>query len=198
MIMSIFFCKNDFSSSECYIFYSVRSLRKIERKQEMIKKYSEEKRLEVINARKDGATIAQIAVMTGVGQTTVKAWLKNAGLTARRKWKADEIQAILKEYEECRSRKAIMENTVSAKVRYKKIQPSRAGSLRTKKGRPFSLNSENSPKLKRLQVSEKWSSLRYLAKISLFSAFLKTEKNFLLNRKDFFSGTTANCPDKRC
>ena len=51
----------------------------------MIKKYSEEKRLEVINARKDGATIAQIAVMTGVGQTTVKAWLKNAGLTARRK-----------------------------------------------------------------------------------------------------------------
>ena len=59
--------------------YSVRSLSKIERKQEMIKKYSEEKRLEVINARKDGATIAQIAVMTGVGQTTVKAWLKDAG-----------------------------------------------------------------------------------------------------------------------
>ena len=42
------------------------------------------------------------------------------------------------------------------------------------------------------------ATLRYLAKISLFSAFLKTEKNFLLNRKDFFSGTTANCPDKRC
>jgi transposase-like protein len=59
--------------------YSVRSLSKIERKQEMIKKYSEEKRLEVINARKAEATIAQIAVMTGVGQTTVKAWLKNAG-----------------------------------------------------------------------------------------------------------------------
>ena len=45
----------------------------------MIKKYSEEKRLGVIEARKDGATIAQIAVMTGVGQTTVKAWLKDAG-----------------------------------------------------------------------------------------------------------------------
>ena len=75
----------------------------------MIKKYREEKRQEVIEARKDGATIAQIAVMTGVGQTTVKAWLKNTGLTARRKWKADEIQAILKEYEECRSPKAIME-----------------------------------------------------------------------------------------
>ena len=59
--------------------YSVRSLSKIERKQEMIKKYREEKRQEVIEARKDGATIAQIAVMTGVGQTTVKAWLKNAG-----------------------------------------------------------------------------------------------------------------------
>ena len=54
--------------------YSVRSLSKTERKQEMIKKYSEEKRLEVINARKDGATIAQIAVMTGVGQTTIKIW----------------------------------------------------------------------------------------------------------------------------
>ena len=37
------------------------------------------KRLEVINARKDGATIAQITAQTGVGQTTVKAWLKDAG-----------------------------------------------------------------------------------------------------------------------
>ena len=59
--------------------YSVRSLSKIERKQEMIKKYREEKRLEVINARKDDATIAQITAQTGVGRTTVKAWLKNAG-----------------------------------------------------------------------------------------------------------------------
>ena len=46
--------------------YSVRSLSKTERKQEMIKKYSEEKRLEVIEVRKDGATIAQIAAQTGV------------------------------------------------------------------------------------------------------------------------------------
>ena len=93
----------------------------------MIKKYSEEKRLEVINARKDGATIAQIAVMTGVGQTTVKAWLKNAGLTARRKWKADEIQAILKEYEECCSQRQSWKNTVSSKVHFtdfvKKCKP---------------------------------------------------------------------------
>ena len=44
----------------------------------MIKKYSEEKRLEVINARKAGLTIAQIAVQTGVGRTTIKAWLKDA------------------------------------------------------------------------------------------------------------------------
>ena len=44
--------------------YSVRSLSKIERKQEMIKKYSEEKRQEIIETRKDGATIAQIADMT--------------------------------------------------------------------------------------------------------------------------------------
>ena len=41
--------------------------------------YIEEKRQGVIKARKAGATIAQIAVMTGVGQTTIKAWLKNAG-----------------------------------------------------------------------------------------------------------------------
>ncbi len=34
----------------------------------MIKKYSEEKRLEVINARKDGTTIAQIARMSGDGK----------------------------------------------------------------------------------------------------------------------------------
>ena len=52
-------------------FYSVKSLSKIERKQEMIKMYSEE-RQKVIEAREDGATIAQIAVMTGVGQTTIK------------------------------------------------------------------------------------------------------------------------------
>ena len=45
----------------------------------MIKKYSEEKRLEVINARKDDATIAQITAQTGVGRTTVKAWLKDIG-----------------------------------------------------------------------------------------------------------------------
>ena len=61
----------------------------------MIKKYSEEKRLEVINARKVGANIAQISAQTGVGQTTVKAWLKDAGLTAKRKWESDEIQTIL-------------------------------------------------------------------------------------------------------
>ena len=58
--------------------YSVRSLSKIEKKQEMIKKYNEEKRQGVIEARNTGATIAQIAVITGVGQTTIKIWLKDA------------------------------------------------------------------------------------------------------------------------
>ena len=75
----------------------------------MIKKYSDEKRKEVIDARKAGATIAQITAQTGVGQTTVKAWLKNAGLTARCKWESDEIQTILQEYEKCRSPKTIEE-----------------------------------------------------------------------------------------
>ena len=49
----------------------------IERNQKMIKKYSKEKRQEVINARKAGLTIAQIAVQTGVGRTAIKAWLKD-------------------------------------------------------------------------------------------------------------------------
>ena len=44
----------------------------------MIKKYSNGKRLEVLDARKAGLTIAQIAAQTGVGRTTVKAWLKDA------------------------------------------------------------------------------------------------------------------------
>ena len=35
------------------------------------------------------------------------------------------------------------------------------------------------------------ATLRYLAKISLFSAILKTENTFLLNRKDFFSEINA-------
>ena len=78
MLRQHFFAKNDFFCSKCYVFYSVRSLSKIERKQEMIKKYREEKRQEVINARKDGATIAQITAQTGVGQTTIKIWLKDA------------------------------------------------------------------------------------------------------------------------
>ena len=42
----------------------------------MIKKYSNGKRQEVLDARKSGMTITQIAVITGVGRTTVKAWLK--------------------------------------------------------------------------------------------------------------------------
>ena len=73
----------------------------------MIQKYSEEKRKEVIKARKAGATIAQIAAQAGVGRTTIKAWLKDAGLTANREWESNEIQTIIKEYEECRSPKVI-------------------------------------------------------------------------------------------
>ena len=53
--------------------YSVRLFNKTERKQAMLKKYSDEKRKEVIDARKAGLTIAQIAAQTGVGRTTVKA-----------------------------------------------------------------------------------------------------------------------------
>ena len=58
--------------------YSVRLFNKTERTQELIKMYSEEKRQGVIEARKAGEIILQIAAQTGVGQTTVKAWLKDA------------------------------------------------------------------------------------------------------------------------
>ena len=61
------------------LFYILRFIiNLIERKQKMIKKYSDEKRKEVIDARKSGMTITQIAVITGVGQTTIKIWLKDA------------------------------------------------------------------------------------------------------------------------
>ena len=94
----------------------------------MIKKYSEEKRMEVINARKDGTTIAQITTQTGVGQTTVKAWLKDAGLTANRKWESDEIQTILQEYENAVPQRLFRKNTESVKAHFtvciKKYKPS--------------------------------------------------------------------------
>lgn len=78
MLRQHFFRKMTFLAPNA-ILYTPPNFKQTERKQEMLKKYSEEKRQMVIDARKDGATIAQIAVMTGVGQTTVKAWLKNAG-----------------------------------------------------------------------------------------------------------------------
>ena len=47
------------------LFYVLRFIiNLIERNQKMIKKYSKEKRQEVINARKAGLTIAQIAAQT--------------------------------------------------------------------------------------------------------------------------------------
>ena len=67
-----------------------------------------------------------------------------------------------------------------------------------KNGRPFSLNSKYSIKRKRLQVNEKWSSLRQLAKISLFLPFYTAEKIFYSTERTFFSETTAKCPEKRC
>ena len=62
----------------------------------MIKKYSEEKRQEVFTARQAGATIAQIAIQTGIGCTTVKTWLKEAGFRSKHRWHPDEIKKIIK------------------------------------------------------------------------------------------------------
>ena len=75
----------------------------------MIKKYSEEKRQEVFKARQAGATITQIAIQTGIGCTTVKTWLKEAGFRSKHRWHPDEIKKIIKEYGECRSPKTIQE-----------------------------------------------------------------------------------------
>ena len=87
---------------------------------------------------------------------------------------------------------------ILGKSRYKKNPAIKDWIVENKKnGRPILLNSENSLKLKRLRVNQSWSSFRQTAKVSLFSAFLKTETNFLLNRKDFFAETTAKCPEKR-
>ena len=61
MLRQHFFCKNDFFLLKI-LFYRFRLIiNLIERKQALIKKYSEEKRQMVIDAREDGATIAQIA-----------------------------------------------------------------------------------------------------------------------------------------
>lgn len=73
----------------------------------MIKKYSEEKRQEVFKARQAGATITQIAIQTGIGCTTVKTWLKEAGFRSKHRWHPDEIKKIIREYGECRSPKTI-------------------------------------------------------------------------------------------
>ena len=75
----------------------------------MIKKYSDEKRQEVFTARQAGATITQIAIQTGIGCTTVKTWLKEAGFRSKHRWHPDEIKKIIKEYSECRSPKTIQE-----------------------------------------------------------------------------------------
>lgn len=56
----------------------------------MIKKYSEEKRQEVFTARQAGATITQITIQTGIGCTTVKTWLKEAGFRSKHRWHPDE------------------------------------------------------------------------------------------------------------
>ena len=61
----------------------------------------------------------------------------------------------------------------------------------------FCLNWKILPSSKWLQVSERCSPLRQLAKISLFLPFYAAEKNFLLSQKDFFSETNAKCFEKK-
>ena len=63
---------------------------------------------------------------------------------------------------------------------------------RQKNGRPFLLKLENSLKLKRLRIYIKWSSLRYLAKTSLFSAFWKQRKFFCSPERTFSPKQTQN------
>ena len=64
--------------------------------------------------------------------------------------------------------------------------------LWAKTGRPCFADPKNSLKLKWLRVNRKWSSLRYLAKISLFSAFLKQRKFFCSRERTFSPKQTKN------
>ena len=75
--VNIFMKKMIFSSQNA-ILCILPNFKQLERNLNMIKKYSEEKRQGVIEARKAGLTIAKIAAQTGVGRITVKAWLKDA------------------------------------------------------------------------------------------------------------------------
>ena len=61
------------------LFYVLRQIIQQNRKEtENNQKIQQRKTAGVIEARKAGLTIAQIAAQTGVGQTTIKIWLKDA------------------------------------------------------------------------------------------------------------------------
>ena len=66
MLRQHFFRKMTFLAPNA-ILYTPPNFKQTEKKQEMLKKYSEGKRQMVMDARKDGATIAQIAAQVEVG-----------------------------------------------------------------------------------------------------------------------------------
>ena len=51
----------------------------------MSKKYSKEKKQEVITARKQGATLKEISFRTGVSITTIKKWVLRRFMTEMRR-----------------------------------------------------------------------------------------------------------------
>ena len=93
MLCQHFFCKNDFFLLKI-LFYRFRLIiNLIERKQAMIKKIQRRKTAGCNRRTQSRSNHCSNYNTTGVGRTAVKTWLKNAGLTANRKWKVDEIQA---------------------------------------------------------------------------------------------------------
>lgn len=84
----------------------------------MIKKYSDEKRQEVFTARQAGATITQIAIQTGIGCTTVKTWLKEAGFRSKHRWHPDEIKKSSKNTVNVVLQRLYRKNMVFARVNF--------------------------------------------------------------------------------
>ena len=81
----------------------------------MVRKFDQMTRDEATRLRKDGKSVREIALLTGVALTTLKGWFKEIGLSrlpepaTRRRYTISEQQGILAEYGARKSPKVIVE-----------------------------------------------------------------------------------------
>jgi hypothetical protein len=83
-----------------------------------VMKHSIEKRDEAIQLRRAGKTAREISSQTGIGMTTLKGWFREEEINRlpKGKWRTEEEQkAIVNEYLESHSPKAIKESVESAR-----------------------------------------------------------------------------------